>query len=145
MVRNGLGIMAFNLLSAICVWLTMYFPGLDIGASLVFISVTYMMNRRLAAQAGNVQAWIGSLILGQLPGLISETLALWSWYHYGPLTSFWDFVLQMWHTQYVPLLSMLPVIKLSGFPVSFLILYLLAPLYIILFTIGNLGRVGKDR
>ena len=75
---------------------------------------------------------MATAFLAQLPGLIFSVLALHSWWRYGPLTSYFDFALQMWHTPFLPLLSLLPPIRIQGFPLYFLLGYVLSPLYILL-------------
>jgi hypothetical protein len=81
--------------------------------------------------------------LAQLPGLIFSGIAIHSWWRYGPLTSNFDFILQMWHTPFVPLLSILPTVHLQEFPISFLLAYILSPAYILLMTL--FARVLQSR
>jgi len=157
--RYGGWLIAFNLLFAILVWLTMYFPGLDLLASLAFVFILVWFSRclgrmnfipeeiskendisdhLLTAEKSDCQRSLSIIaisIIGQSPGLVAEGLAIWNWIHFGPFTSNYDFVLQMWHTPWVPFLSLLPSWTLEGFAVSFLSLYLLSPVIILFMVI----------
>lgn len=145
MVRAGLRLLLFNLLYAILVWFTMYFPGLDLLASAFFFYVLLRWSQYLVDAGLNTWRVMGTATLAQVPGLIWGSLALYSWWLYGPLTSNYDFMLQMWHTPWVPILSLLPTIHLQGFPLSFLLLYILSPLYILLIGLfAGLLRSGSS-
>jgi hypothetical protein len=135
MLRAGFRLLSFNLFYAILVWLTMYFPGVDLLASVFFIYLLFRWSRYLGDAGFNTWQVMGTAFLAQIPGLVFGSLAIYSWYLYGPLTSNHDFLLQMWHTPLVPILSLLPTIHLQGFPLSFLLLYVLSPVYIILMTL----------
>lgn len=151
-LRYGGWLIVFNILFAIFVWLAMYFPGLDILASLAFVIIliwfslslgkmemTSVQGYRLANS--NKSIWqkklsiIAICLIGQSPALITEGLAIWNWVNFGPFTSNYDFVLQMWHIPWMPLISVLPAWNVEGFVVSFLSLYLLSPVTILLMVI----------
>jgi hypothetical protein len=138
--------MIFQLLYAILVWLVMYFPGFDILASVIFLYILFQWSRRLGADGLSTPQAIGTAVLAQMPGLVFGALALHSWWLYGPLTSNNDFALQMWHTPLVPLLSLLPVVYVREFPLTYLILFFLSPLYILLMVlIARLFRAEDTR
>lgn len=132
MLGTACRLLIFNLLYAILVWLTMYFPGLDLLASVVFIYLLFRWTRYMVRNRMNTWQVISAATLAQLPGLVFSGIALYSWWLYGPLTSNFDFILQMWHTPFVPLLSLLPAVHLQEFPLYFLFAYILSPLYILL-------------
>ena len=98
MIQAGLLLLAFNLLFAVLVWLAMYFPGLDLAASVACGYFLFRWIRGLSRVGVSVWQAAGISFISQLPGLILGGLALVSWYLYGPLTSNFDFMLQMWHT-----------------------------------------------
>jgi len=135
MIQAGLLLLAFNLLFAVLVWLAMYFPGLDLAASVACGYFLFRWIRGLSRVGVSVWQAAGISFISQLPGLILGGLALVSWYLYGPLTSNFDFMLQMWHTPWIPIFSWLPPIYLRGFSLTFLLLYLLSPAYILLVTL----------
>ncbi len=132
MIGAGLKLLAFNLLYAILVWLTMYFPGLDLLASTFFLYCLYCWSRYLGHAGFSMWRVMGTATLAQVPGLIFGSLALYNWWLYGPLTSNYDFMLQMWHTPWVPMLSLLPSMYIREFPLSFLLLFVLSFVYILL-------------
>jgi hypothetical protein len=128
-------LLIFNLLYAILVWLTMYFPGLDLLAAAIFIYLLFRWSQHMIDNRMNTWQVMATAALAQLPGLIFSGIAIHSWWRYGPLTSNFDFILQMWHTPFVPLLSILPTVHLQEFPISFLLAYILSPAYIVLMTL----------
>lgn len=132
MIWTACRLLTFNLLYAVLVWLTMYFPGLDLLAAVAFVCVLFIWSRRMVRNGMTTGKVMATAFLAQLPGLIFSVLALHSWWSYGPLTSYFDFALQMWHTPFLPLLSLLPPIRIQGFPLYFLLGYVLSPLYILL-------------
>ncbi|MGI6549613.1 MAG: hypothetical protein ACOX4Q_12665 [Syntrophomonadales bacterium] len=136
-------LLIFNLLYAILVWLTMYFPGLDLLAAAIFIYLLFRWSQHMIDNRMNTWQVMATAALAQLPGLIFSGIAIHSWWRYGPLTSNFDFILQMWHTPFVPLLSILPTVHLQEFPISFLLAYILSPAYILLMTL--FARVLQSR
>ena len=132
MIVTAVRLLVFNLLYAVLVWLTMYFPGVDLLASVVFIYLLFRWSRHMVENGMNVRQVMATATLAQIPGLVFSGLAIYSWWRYGPLTSNFDFALQMWHTPLLPLLSLLSAVHLQGFPLSFLLAYILSPLYILL-------------
>lgn len=132
MIGTACRLLIFNLLYAILVWFAMYFPGLDLLASAVFIYLLFSWSKYMVRNGMNTWRVMATAVLAQLPGLVFSSLAIYSWWRYGPLTSNFDFILQMWHTPFVPLLSLLPAVHLQGFPLSFLLAYILSPVYILL-------------
>ncbi|MGE5544245.1 MAG: hypothetical protein ACM3UW_04665 [Bacillota bacterium] len=132
MIGTACRLLVFNLLYAILAWLTMYFPGLDLLTSAVFIFLLFNWSRYMVRNGMNTWQVMAAAFLAQLPGLVFSGLAIYSWWRYGPLTSNFDFILQMWHTPFVPLLSLLPTVHLQGFPLSFLLAYILSPVYVLL-------------
>jgi len=132
MFGNACRLLMFNVLFAVLVWLTTYFPGLDLLAAAAFLYVLFIWSRRMAEDDMSPSGVMVTAFLAQLPGLVFSGIALYSWWRYGPLTSYFDFALQMWHTPFLPLLSLLPPIRIQGFPLYFLLGYILSPLYIML-------------
>ncbi|NLW63607.1 MAG: hypothetical protein GX052_05840 [Syntrophomonadaceae bacterium] len=132
MIGTACRLLIFNVLYAVLVWLTTYFPGLDLLAAAAFLYVLFIWSRRMVENGMNAGRVMATAFLAQLPGLVFSGLALYSWWRYGPLTSYFDFALQMWHTPFLPLLSLLPPIRIQGFPLYFLLGYILSPLYILL-------------
>lgn len=132
MFRTACRLLIFNLLYAVLVWLIMYFPGLDLLAAAAFLYLLFIWSRRMARNGMTPARVMTTAFLAQLPGLVFCGIALYSWWRYGPLTSYFDFALQMWHTPFLPLLSLLPPIRIQGFPLYFLLGYVLSPLYILL-------------
>ncbi|MGE5397348.1 MAG: hypothetical protein ACM3MK_07410 [Chitinophagales bacterium] len=133
MIR-GLILLLFNLVFALFVWLMMYFPGWDIMASLLYVGFICWEARVLKLSGLKTKQIFGIALVAQLPGLILEALAIWYWYRYGPVTSDFDFVLQMWNTPFVPLISLFAWPRVFNVALGYLGIYLCSPFYILAMT-----------
>jgi hypothetical protein len=137
-----------NLLFVFLAWFAMYFPGIDVVVSLVYVGFIWWQGRRWGRELGAGGVAL-TAALAQLPGFLFQSLAIWYWINQGLLTSNYDFFLQLWHTPFIALLSLIPLGSWHGISLYYWALHLLSPLYVFLMTAaaglplsGRLGLLG---
>lgn len=132
---TGLWLLAFNLLFATLAMMAMYITGLSWVLALAFIYLTLRRAWELKRKGFTTGQIAAAAFISQMPGLIFAVLALWSWYQWGPLTSDYDFLVQMWNAPLIPLLSIVPPIAWKGLAANYLAIFTLSPLMILIMTI----------
>lgn len=134
-LKAGLWLQCFNLLFATLAIMAMYFPGGGWLAGLVFLYLIVRYAKDLSSGGLSPRQLVFSALIGQLPGLTFTALACWSWYQYGPLTSDFDFLVQMWNAPMICFISVIPPITWRGFTLAYLATFLISPLLVVLMAV----------
>jgi hypothetical protein len=119
---RGLGRLYFiHLTALLAILAAMYFPGLGLLLALIYLAVIYQEGRRLtAALEGDLFRALMTAVLWQLPALILITVNFLQLSSLGGLYHYSFFMLEIWQTQLLPLLSFLPASWLiQGHPVYY--------------------------
>jgi hypothetical protein len=102
----------------LAVWLAMYYPGLDLLLSMVYLLIVAAEIRPLR-RCSNGLKW-GSFLIWQAPGIIFALISLLPWSWWG-LKEYGFFLLQFWYTPVVPLLSLLHL-TIAEYPLYYYLL-----------------------
>jgi hypothetical protein len=126
--------MGFQAMYAFIIWLSTYFPGLDIVLSLIFIYLIFWAGRLIAMESLDV---IKAGLLSQIPGLIFTVLVFDSFFATHLLPAESVYLLLWWYGPFFPWLSRLSISVLGGLQLYFLALFTLAGVYILLLSLGG--------
>jgi len=116
-----------HLSGILAVWLGMYYPGMDIGLALVYLIALYWEGNYAAANLKRPFQVVVAL-LWQLPGLVLSGSVLLGWDQLFDFAYYFIFILELWVTPLLPLVSLLPLSKIAGYPLYYYFLFILVPL-----------------
>ncbi|MEQ8201463.1 MAG: hypothetical protein ABRQ24_08605 [Syntrophomonadaceae bacterium] len=131
--------------SIIAIGLAMYFPGLDIVLALVYVYLVWKEGeycRRRCSRTGMAVV----AILWQLPGYLLASSILLSVESISQFAYYFIFILELWDTPLLPLLSLLPAWTLLDRPLYYYLLFLQVPLLsLCYYTPALIKRKPKSR
>ena len=117
-----------HLSAILAVWLAMYFPGLDIILSTLYLLLlweegkyTYRMLRNPKKQAVIACMW-------QLPGFILASSIILGVDRLTDFAYYFVFILELWFTPILPLVSLLPAWTIWERPIYFYLLFMMVPI-----------------
>lgn len=133
---NGLRLLVLNLLWMVLVIFAMSFPPLDMAASASFLGIIIAIGVRMRRAGLSRLSVAGIAALSQIPGLLLTAASIHAWVEAGPVSSDYDFMLQLWHAAWVPLLSLVKA-RVDQINLGYLANYVLSIIYIILMTFAG--------
>lgn len=134
----GLRLLIIHLFFIFIIWLTTYFPGLDLLVSLFYIWVIWQAGGRISSEAGKEK--ISSLLAGaiaQFPGFFLTWANIKYYWGTGVVSGDFTFAFQLWHTPALPWLSLFSFPVFDGFKSYFIALFFLSPLYVAILVAGS--------
>lgn len=109
---------------------SMYFPGLDLLLAVLYLVI-------LRREANYNQSWLGRTLIGigwQLPGLLFSFLAALSFKFSESITYYSIFMLELWHTPVLPVISLFPAYRIFARPLYYYLLFASAPILAVLYS-----------
>jgi hypothetical protein len=119
---------ALHLGGILAVWLGMYFPGVDIGLALLYLFVINWEGRYAATGLKGPFKQVAVAILWQMPGFVLAGSVLLGLDQLTDFAYYFIFILELWVTPLLPLVSLIPLVKMAGYPLYYYFLFLLVPL-----------------
>ena len=110
---------------AIC--LSMYFSGLDLPLALIYLVLIWQEARRSRSFCSPIQQGIVGF-LWQLPGIFLSLSILLGLDRATDFSYYFIFILQLWHTPVLPIISLLPLQIIGDKPLYYYFLFLMVPL-----------------
>lgn len=121
----------------LAVWLAMYFPGLDIILAMLYLLLlwgegkyTYRTLRSRQRQALIASIW-------QLPGLILAASVILGLDRLTDFAYYFVFILELWFTPVLPLISVLPTWTILERPVYYYALFVMVPIMAIYYYLPS--------
>jgi len=131
-----------QLTAILAVWLAMYFPGADVALAAIYLWLVWAEARQAAAQMGSLFKQAVIAIAWQLPGLVMGFSLLTGLDGLTEFAYYFVFMLELWQTPVLPWLSLLPPWTINGWPVYYIMIFLLV---VVLICIYLLPAVIPDR
>lgn len=116
----------------------MYFPGLDIILSILYLILLIEEGKHTARRLDNPGKQGLIAIIWQMPGLLFVVSIITELDHLTELAYYFIFMLELWHTPIIPLVSLLPAGTFLDKPLYYYALFLMVPLLAILFYLPAL-------
>lgn len=128
----------------LAVWLAMYYPGLDILLAIIYLILlweegknTWQLQPKLLRQALVACLW-------QLPGFFLAGSILLGLDRLTEFAYYFVFILELWHTPVLPLISLLPVWTARGLPVYYGLLFAMVPVLTLYYCLPGIIQ-GRRR
>lgn len=122
----------------IIVWLATYFSGLDVAITLVYLYLIWKASHLIGR--GCPEAPYRSLVftglIAQSPGLLLTVANLLYYFGSGPVPADFTFLLELWHTPLMPILSFFSFPVFQGYIFYFVALFFLPPVYLVTLVVG---------
>lgn len=143
MTTIALRLYFIHIFAWLAVWLAMYYPGLDLIMSIIYVMIITAEIRSLHRCSRRLK-W-GSFLIWQAPGIIFSLISLISWSWWG-LKQYGFFLLQFWYTPVVPLLSLVHW-TVDGYPLYYYLLLGMPLLFFAFFMllVHNKKSVSRSR
>jgi hypothetical protein len=104
----------------------MYFPGLDIILALIYIYLVWKEGSHCQRRLSQVEM-AAVAVLWQLPGYVLAASILLPMESASQFSYYFIFMLELWDTPLLPLISMLPTWTLLGRPLYYYLMFGLVP------------------
>lgn len=138
-LRWGIRLLAIHLLFILIIILASYFPGLDIILAILYILIIWISGRVMGEDFG--KPIFGKILLvgviAQLPGLILSAVTYDGIFGSHFFDVDYSFLLQLWHTPGMPLVSFLSFPVYGHISAYFMALFILSFVYIGLLISGG--------
>lgn len=109
----------------LAVWLAMYFPGLDVVLAALYLWLVWAEARQAAAKMGSLVKQTVIAAAWQLPGIVMGFSLLTGLDRLTEFAYYFVFMLELWQTPVLPWLSLLPLWTLNGWPVYYIMIFVL--------------------
>jgi len=143
--RWGIKLLGIQLFFIFIVWLSSYFPGMDVFFALFYVAAAAKAGQTIARISGESSPFANLLaagIIAQLPGFFLGAVNLLYYAGYGFISEDFSFVFQIWHTPFLPFLSFFPFSLADGYAFYFAALFVLSPLYAVILFLPWLLELG---
>lgn len=146
-VAWGGHLLLLHLLMVLLVSLALYFPGLDLLLSCLYLILLTALAWNLGKDSRlSLPATAVAGLIAQLPGFLLTIASRDSYLGLAAGPTYWPFVLQLWHTPFLPLLSLFPFPVAGGLSLAYRALFFLSGAYVIfMLTVASLSRKQKER
>jgi len=131
-----------HLCAIVAVWLAMYYPGADIAVSLLYCYVIWKEGRYAAFQLATCRESVIAGLLWQMPALLLSGAALLD-LKITDLTYYSIFILQLWETPVMPIISLGPRALGLNKPLYYYMLFIMIPILLLLYIQPLTRRVRK--
>lgn len=146
-IRWGLKLLLIHLFFVVIVWLASYFSGLETAFALFYLYVVWQAGKRIMVESLR-PGWSLFLsgIVAQLPGLVLTLLNIFYYLGQRNTSADYPYFFQLWHTPFLPFLSLHTFPLFQDLNSYFLALFLISPLYIIILEMPYLlHRAGREQ
>lgn len=86
------------------VWLASYFNGLDLIFSIIFMAIVMIES---VTGRGEIRSGLATVLIWQLPGMILSLCIIAGLYSFMPGGEYYIFILELWYTPVIPLISLI--------------------------------------
>ncbi|MEQ8235835.1 MAG: hypothetical protein ABRQ23_03565 [Syntrophomonadaceae bacterium] len=132
-----------QLTAILAVWLAMYFPGADVALAALYLWLVWAEARQAAAQMGSLVKQTVIAVVWQLPGLLMGFSLLTGLDGLTEFAYYFVFMLELWQTPVLPWLSLLPPWTISGWPVYYILIFVLVVVLICIYLLPVVIRGGR--
>jgi len=144
MLRACIRIYIIHISAIIAVALSTHYPGWDIILSILYILIVYGEAHYISQKIGNIKKQALIALIWQLPGLllcfqILEIINLSEFLQHYDL-----FILEIWHTPLLPILSLLPAGEGWEKPLYYYLFFILIPFLLILYFSPAVVKLKKE-
>ena len=144
-LRWGFRLLLIQLFFVVIVWLASYFRGLEIAFAIIYLYVVWQAGKRIPGES--LRPGWNLLLTGgiaQLPGLMLTVINIFYYLGLGDIAVDYPYFFQLWHTPFLPFLSLCTFPVFQGLKSSFAALFTLSPIYIIILGMPYLvSRIRK--
>lgn len=126
-IKAVLRIYCIHLTAILAICLSMYFSGLDLPLALIYLVLIWQEARRSSSFCGPIMQGVLGFIW-QLPGIFLSLAILLGLDQSTDFSYYFIFILQLWHTPVLPILSFLPLHSIGDKPLYYYLLFLMAPI-----------------
>jgi hypothetical protein len=112
----------------LAVWLGMYYPGADVVLALLYLLVIFYEGRYAANHIKSPYYQAVIALLWQAPGFVLAGSVLLGLDRFTDFAYYFIFILELWVTPILPLVSLLPLFKIAGYPLYYYFLFMLVPI-----------------
>jgi len=134
-----------QLTAILAVWLAMYFPGLDVAMAALYLWLVWVEARQSAAQMGSLVKQAAIAVAWQLPGLLMGFSLLTGLDRLTEFAYYFVFMLELWQTPVLPWLSLLPPWTLNGWPVYYIMIFVLVVVLLGIYLLPAMILGGRRR
>jgi hypothetical protein len=127
----------------LAVWLGMYFPGLDIMLSILYLILLREEGKHGAQLLCDNKKQGLVALLWQLPGFFLGTSVLLEFDRLTDFAYYFIFMLELWETPILPLLSLLPTGTITDKPIYYYCLFVMVPVLSILYYLPGHNLMKK--
>jgi hypothetical protein len=117
----------FYLSAVLAIWLGMYFPGLDILLCIVYIYLLWEEGKYAAQKVQNRKKQALTAFLWQLPGIVLSASVIAGLDRLTDFAYYFLFMLELWQTPILPLISLIPAWTIFEHPLYFYLLFIMVP------------------
>lgn len=131
-----LRIYLLHIFAVLAVWLGMYFPGLDLGLSILYLIILREEGKHSAKLLNNWKQGLVAVIW-QLPGIFLGTSVVMGWDRLTDFAYYFIFILELWLTPILPLVSLLPVWTILDRPIYYYCFFVTVPLLALFYYVSG--------
>ncbi len=134
MTRAVLRLYLIHCTAIIAIALSMYIPGLDLFLSIFYMGLIWQEGSYFNSKYTPLsQGFIG--FLWQAPGIFLALAVSLGWNLSTDISYYYIFILELWGTPVLPLISLLPAWVLNGKPLYYYLLSAMVPVLIIVYLL----------
>ena len=126
-VKAVLRIYCIHCTGILAICLSMYFSGLDLPLAFLYLAVIWQEARHNSSLYGPIRQGILGFIW-QLPAIFLSLSILLGLDRATDFSYYFIFILQLWHTPVLPIISLLPLHSIGDKPLYYYLLFLMVPL-----------------
>lgn len=137
-------IYALHLCAILAIWLGMYYPGVDIILAAIYLILLWKEGQYSWQLQHSPLRLALVAILWQLPGFILAGSILSGLGGQTEFAYYFVFILELWQTPVLPLISLLPVWTVHDMPVYYALLFVMVPVLALYYCMPALIRGSAD-
>ncbi len=129
-----------HLSAILAVWLAMYYPGLDIILSILYLVVLWEEGNYTFRRIQNSLKQAAVAVIWQLPGFILALSVILKWDRLTDFAYYFIFILELWVTPVLPLISLLPTWTILERPLYYYLFFVLVPILAVYYCLPLLRK-----
>lgn len=142
-LRSIFRIYYLHLGAVLAVWLAMYFPGLDIVLSILYLLLLWQEGKYTYRMMGSPKKQALVAIIWQLPGFILGSSVILGLDRLTDFAYYFIFILELWVTPVLPLVSLIPAWTIMERPVYYYLLFIMVPVLAVYYTLPAIKSTHK--
>ena len=124
-----------QLTAILAVWLAMYFPGADVVLAVLYLWMVWAEAKQAAVRMGSLVKQAVIAVAWQLPGMLMGFSLLTGLDGLTEFAYYFVFMLELWQTPVLPWLSLFPPWTISGWPVYYIMIFVLVVVLICIYLL----------